>query len=62
MLFVAKGLAISTCCQVGISIFRNIVLNLADGLASVLQSDRETGPHLNIKTVFPKYGDSHVKD
>ena len=22
----------------------------------------KTGPHLNIKTVFPRYGDSHVKD
>ena len=21
-----------------------------------------SGPHLNIKTVFPRYGDSHVKD
>ena len=23
---------------------------------------RLNGPHLNIKTIFPKYGDSHVKD
>ena len=23
---------------------------------------KEAGPHLNIKTVFPRYGDSHVKD
>ena len=23
---------------------------------------RESGPHLNIKTVFPRYGYSHVKD
>ena len=22
----------------------------------------ETGPHLNIKTIFPRYGDSHIKD
>ena len=23
---------------------------------------RQSGPRLNIKTVFPRYGDSHVKD
>ena len=23
---------------------------------------REPGPHLNIKTIFPMYGDFHIKD
>ena len=23
---------------------------------------QDPGPHLNIETVFPRYGDSHVKD
>ena len=27
-----------------------------------LQLIRRPGPRLNIKTVFPRYGDSHVKD
>ena len=31
-------------------------------LVMVMAWCRETGPRLNIKTVFPRYGDSHVKD
>ena len=29
---------------------------------TLLCQRKETGPHLNIKTIFPRYGDSHVKD
>ena len=29
---------------------------------SFLMDDKDPGPLLNIKTVFPRYGDSHVKD
>ena len=36
-------------------------------LSFLNEADKQTagwspGPHLNIKTIFPRYGDSHVKD
>ena len=40
--------------------------SLEDNDSSILQSnshgDWYPGPRLNIKTVFPRYGDSNVKD
>ena len=31
-------------------------------MAAIEQNSMGSGPHLNIKIVFPKYGDSHGKD
>ena len=35
---------------------------LNDGLPYLAQTSWQTGTRVNIKTVFPRYGDSHVKD
>ena len=42
---------------------RNISIGMRDPLLWKLsRQHNDSGPRLNIKTVFPRYGDSHVKD
>ena len=36
--------------------------NGPDGRRGITNTEVGSEPRLNIKTVFPKYGDSHVKD
>ena len=34
---------------------------ISSNMKSKLDHNKKTGPRLNIKTVFPRYGDSHIK-
>ena len=39
-----------------------IALQLAQLMEITSFCDSSSGPHFNIKNIFPRYGDSHVKD
>ena len=46
-----------------VSIHENqIPRKLIQGARQVQWNTKTSGPRLNINTVFPRYGDSHVKD
>ena len=38
------------------------MLTLPGKIVPMLKQDADSGPCLNVKTVFPRYGDSYVKD